>query len=87
MRRVTLATVTVAMGIMFLKGACVMAAESNPVAGSATSPTGTNAEMKATAADNSEVAVTETKFGKIVIEFYDDTDLGRLYERLIGGAA
>ncbi len=27
------------------------------------------------------------KGGRIVIEFYDDTDLGRLYERLIGGAA
>lgn len=47
MWRMKWATALVAVGFMFLKGACVMAADSN------------------------EVAVIETKLGKMVIEFYD----------------
>jgi cyclophilin family peptidyl-prolyl cis-trans isomerase len=47
MWRVKWTTTLVAVGFVFLKGACVMAADSN------------------------EVAVIETKLGKMVIEFYD----------------
>ncbi len=44
------------------------------------------AELRTALATKVNIARSR-KGGRIVIEFYDDTDLGRLYERLIGGAA
>jgi peptidyl-prolyl cis-trans isomerase B (cyclophilin B) len=58
MRRMMIAAV-VATGILLLRGACTMAAETNKVA-----------EVNK-AATTDKVAVIETKFGKMVVAFYD----------------
>ena len=61
MRSVKSTAAVLAAGMMLLKGACVMAADSNQMK-----------EAKGDAAAGGDaVAVIETKFGKIVIEFYD----------------
>ena len=57
MRSMRLAVGCLTMALVLLKGACVMAQGSNKVA--------------VTAQGGDEVAVIETKFGKMAIEFYD----------------
>jgi cyclophilin family peptidyl-prolyl cis-trans isomerase len=71
MRHVKLTAALLAMGILFLKGTCSMAAESNQVTGANSNSMATNQDRKATMAVTDEVAVIETKFGSMVIEFYD----------------
>jgi len=63
--------VSLAVGIMFLNGARLMAADSNQAAGSSTNKAAANPEVKAMTTSAEEVGVIETKFGKMVIEFYD----------------
>jgi cyclophilin family peptidyl-prolyl cis-trans isomerase len=60
----------VAMALALLRGACMIAADSNQVTGAKSNAAVVNPGMKAAAGAN-EVAVIETKFGKMVIEFYD----------------
>lgn len=71
MRHMKLTATLLAMGVLFLKGACVMAADTDEVAGVKSNAVASNPDRKATTAGDEDVAVIETKFGRMVIEFYD----------------